>query len=308
MLFFVISGFILALPFAQHFLSGGPPVPLGKYYRRRLTRLEPPYLVALLGIYFVAVMLRMPETAEPGFWSSLWLRIGYLFCLVTKEPPSLNGVTWSLEIEVQFYLLSPLFAQIFRVPRPWRRPLLVLAVVLASFVAAYSPWGHLTLLGFAQFFLMGLLLADLYVAPLKTWSGGAHWADLAGLGALLGTAFLPTTPVNFNLILPWLFALLFLAALRGRFFQAFLARPWVAVTGGMCYSIYLIHYPVMSFLAGKISSADKPLFTNFLTLGVIAVPIVLAVGTVFYLLLERPCMDPTWPQKLKRRLTSRSKV
>ncbi|HEY4780476.1 MAG TPA: acyltransferase family protein, partial [Chthoniobacterales bacterium] len=47
-LFFVISGFILGLPFAAHYLKGAAPVNLRKYYLRRLTRLEPPYIVALL--------------------------------------------------------------------------------------------------------------------------------------------------------------------------------------------------------------------------------------------------------------------
>jgi peptidoglycan/LPS O-acetylase OafA/YrhL len=40
-LFFTISGFILALPFARHHLEQGKPVRLLSYFRRRLTRLEP---------------------------------------------------------------------------------------------------------------------------------------------------------------------------------------------------------------------------------------------------------------------------
>jgi peptidoglycan/LPS O-acetylase OafA/YrhL len=46
-LFFVISGFILGLPFAAHHIEGAPPVNLRKYYLRRLTRLEPPYIVTV---------------------------------------------------------------------------------------------------------------------------------------------------------------------------------------------------------------------------------------------------------------------
>jgi peptidoglycan/LPS O-acetylase OafA/YrhL len=41
-LFFVISGMILALPFARQYLESRP-VSLRKYYLRRVTRLEPPY-------------------------------------------------------------------------------------------------------------------------------------------------------------------------------------------------------------------------------------------------------------------------
>src|SRR5580692_4604220 len=47
-LFFVISGFILGLPFARHCLKEAPKVRLGKYFLRRLTRLEPTYIVSFL--------------------------------------------------------------------------------------------------------------------------------------------------------------------------------------------------------------------------------------------------------------------
>src|SRR4051812_39015821 len=44
-LFFVISGFVLATPFVRYRLAGGKPVRLKPYFLRRLTRLEPPYLL-----------------------------------------------------------------------------------------------------------------------------------------------------------------------------------------------------------------------------------------------------------------------
>src|SRR5438132_61246 len=46
-LFFIISGFILALPFARATRQKGKQVRLKDYYLRRLTRLEPPYLLAM---------------------------------------------------------------------------------------------------------------------------------------------------------------------------------------------------------------------------------------------------------------------
>jgi peptidoglycan/LPS O-acetylase OafA/YrhL len=46
--FFSISGFILAWPFARQYLQGGRVVDLRFYFLPRLTRLEPPYIVWLL--------------------------------------------------------------------------------------------------------------------------------------------------------------------------------------------------------------------------------------------------------------------
>ena len=47
-LFFVISGFILSLPFAEAGRKLRKQVSLKKYFLRRLTRLEPPYFVCLV--------------------------------------------------------------------------------------------------------------------------------------------------------------------------------------------------------------------------------------------------------------------
>src|SRR5687768_7994733 len=54
-IFFMISGFILSLPFAKNHFDKRPdrkPISLKRYYLRRLVRLEPPYLIALI-IFFI---------------------------------------------------------------------------------------------------------------------------------------------------------------------------------------------------------------------------------------------------------------
>jgi peptidoglycan/LPS O-acetylase OafA/YrhL len=55
-LFFVISGFILAIPFAEHYMNKKGFPALGKYYMRRLTRLEPPY-IANITVLFVFLLI-----------------------------------------------------------------------------------------------------------------------------------------------------------------------------------------------------------------------------------------------------------
>ena len=42
-------------PFAAHYIKGARSVNLRKYYLRRLTRLEPPYIVALFLLFILAV-------------------------------------------------------------------------------------------------------------------------------------------------------------------------------------------------------------------------------------------------------------
>ena len=46
-LFFVISGFILSLPFARQYLCQGRRISLREFYVRRVARMQPPYAIHL---------------------------------------------------------------------------------------------------------------------------------------------------------------------------------------------------------------------------------------------------------------------
>jgi peptidoglycan/LPS O-acetylase OafA/YrhL len=53
-LFFCISGFILSLPFARQYLGSGKAINLREYYIRRVTRIEPPYIIHLFFYLYYA--------------------------------------------------------------------------------------------------------------------------------------------------------------------------------------------------------------------------------------------------------------
>lgn len=296
-IFFALSGFILGLPFAAQWLANAPPVRLGRFYVRRVTRLEPPYLLALLLFYGAAAAMHNDDSNQPDFVSGLFLRIVYAHNLIRNLHASLNGVTWTLEIEVQFYLLAPFLAQVFRLPRLLRRMLLVVIICGAPLVAPFTWHSGMTILGFIQFFLIGFLVADLQTVrgPVEPWAGQVY--DALGIGAFLALALWPHSLV-FDALFPWWIGVLCLGALRGNYFTAALQRPAVAVLGGMCYSLYLLHYPLLSFIAGKVIHAGMTLPAAYVRLGAIGLPVVVGVGIVYYILIERPCMNPNWPGRL----------
>jgi peptidoglycan/LPS O-acetylase OafA/YrhL len=129
-LFFAISGFILGLPFASHWLAGTPRVGLKQYYIRRLTRLEPPFIIAMT-IYFLLMVKRHQQGMGFAGWLPHYLAVlGYVHKLVYGSNGF--GLSWSLVIEVQFYILAPFLAWIiFRVrPAALRRGIL-LCVIMA---------------------------------------------------------------------------------------------------------------------------------------------------------------------------------
>ena len=132
-LFFVISGMILAMPFARQWLAGGRTVSLRKYYLRRVTRLEPPYLLSV--VLFTAMVAIYTRGVAPGLLAHAMASAVYLHSLIFGAMSPINAVTWSLEIEIQFYILAPLVMQVFRVrEKALRRGLLCGVIVVLGLV------------------------------------------------------------------------------------------------------------------------------------------------------------------------------
>jgi peptidoglycan/LPS O-acetylase OafA/YrhL len=292
-LFFVISGFILALPFASHRLRGTPIPSLKNYFSRRLTRLEPPYIINLFlcGLLLVIVNHISPRMVVPHLLASLV----YCHNLFYGDMSTINPVAWSLEVEVQFYLIMPLLALAFAIRNCWTRRFVLLAAML---IAAFSqvhwadgPRAHLSIVYYIQFFLAGLLLADLHL----TYGNGDKkywwWDGLSIVGWPI--VFLLDGPL-LQLTLPFILIALYWAAFHGPLMNRLFRLPLITAIGGMCYTIYLFHFLVIA-LATRILGHSRPgLLLVILSLGLIAV-----VSSIYFLLIERPCMDRNWPQKLR---------
>jgi hypothetical protein len=92
-LFFVISGFILGVPFASRCLLGAQKVNLKQYYWRRVTRLEPPYFISLFvcaAAGYVTVHRGLSD-----MWPHLLASFFYLHNLIFGAfAGAVNGLAW----------------------------------------------------------------------------------------------------------------------------------------------------------------------------------------------------------------------
>ena len=308
-LFFVISGFILALPFAAHYLARDQTVSLRKYYLRRLTRLEPPYFAALLLLFVLNAWVHPASSGNS--YGHLIATLLYSHNLVYGTPSTVMGVAWSLEIEVQFYLLVPLMTRVFAISNRLVRRILLISFALIATAARVVNLGHhsrleLSILGYLQFFLIGFLLADLFVAD---WKGlprrSFSWDAVAILGwplQLYGLRW----PFFTHWIFPALLFVLYCAALRGRGTHLFFANPWIAAIGGMCYSIYLLHYEVIAAVARYTRHIGPSLpDTLYLILqSAVVGTAVVGICGFYFVAIEKPCMKPGWPRHAWRKLSS----
>jgi peptidoglycan/LPS O-acetylase OafA/YrhL len=310
-LFFIVSGFVLALPFARQFLNSSQPVSLRKYFMRRVTRLEPPYLLSVL--IFVIMLIDYTHHMTLDLLRHAAVTAVYLHGLVYGQKTFINVVSWSLEIEIQFYIAAPLFMQLYRLPgKLLRRAImatLIVGISLAQFWLIGSPRASISILFYVQFFLMGLLLADIYIVDGNRMRPSLFW-DTAGLTGLALTFGMNHNFVSSQILMPWTMALLFLAVFRSVVLRRFFANPWIATIGGMCYSIYLMHFQMIAVFF-KVTRRFVGVHFDFLAnyaiqLLVTALPVLL-ISLVFYLLIERPCMDPNWPSRFWHWITGRSR-
>ncbi len=219
----------------------------------------------------------------------------------------MNGVAWSLEIEVQFYVVVPALALLVcaggRIVRRSKiLSITALAVVSQMLGSVTAP----TFLGSSiQFFLLGWLLADLYVTDWSEAPRPARVWDLVGFASvpllLVGLAAAP--PALEHVLTPWLVFALGYSALRSISFRRALSNRWIATIGGMCYSIYLVHYAlfvmVQRFLGpvGRLPALVAPLVSLL-----VLAPLAVVVGAAFFVVVERPCMDPEWLDRLIGRI------
>lgn len=144
-LFFVLSGFLLFMPYAKALVFEGDWPSARQFYLRRVLRIMPGYYFALFAMIFII----HPEYLHPDHWRQLGLFLTFLMDSTPQTFQKLNGPFWTLAIEWQFYMLLPLLALLFgfvvqRIHRsggsPRRRSWTVALCLLA--VIAWGPFSR----------------------------------------------------------------------------------------------------------------------------------------------------------------------
>jgi len=298
-LFFAISGFIFGVPFASHYILNAPKVRLKQYFLRRLTRLEPPYFLA----FPIWMAMQWVATGRPisDMVPHLLAHAVYIHNLIYGAfLGAVNAVAWSLEIEVQFYTLVPILSLIFAISNPSVRRAVILVAMLAIGLLSnplYRTTHFRYFIGYyLAFFLAGFLVCDLYITR-KEWKKSFAW-DVLAL-CIWPFVWQPAHSV-LHVLLPFMIVVLYLAAFRGRICSAGFSNSLITDIGGMCYSIYLLHFPII--YAVKHITAFWHIGSNFWVYcalqACLILPCVLLFCGAFFLLIERPCMDRDWPKKL----------
>ena len=284
-LFFVISGFIIL---QAHWRDIGQATRLGSYVRKRFLRIYPIYWIVLLGL--IPVYAVVPAFGTGHELDTLTLLSSFSLVHLTTASVVLV-VSWTLFFEILFYV-GFAFLIIDQ-----RAGLLVLGAwwsLTAIRLLSGGPsavHGLLDLYAFDPFTLLfgfGMAAALFYRrdsigAPGSLAFVGAALFVINGLLEVYGKVF-PEAAVS---VLAGLFAAVALGGFAALERRGRIRVPApLALVGDASYSIYLVHFPVLS-LAAKV--VLHPMLRVVPPIGAEFVLILLAIGAglAFHLAVER---------------------
>lgn len=283
--FFVLSGFII---FHAHRRERGQRKRLPIYLKKRFTRVYPPYWIVTLAL--LPFWLLVPSFGE-AYHKSVSALSASLALFPQPHPPHLN-VGWTLVHEVLFYLFFSLFfytQRFFWAVAAW-------SGLIVGYWAIYGDAGPSWLLDFLfsvnnLLFLLGLLVAQ-YVLELKGRAGG--WLLAGGtLGYAAGAALDFHAFLSGNAFILWFglsAVLLVSASATGALEQWFGRRRLLLFLGNASYSIYLVHFPLISFgckilrwFQGHVDLPGPVVWVALLVLSLLG-------GSIFHVVIEKPAI------------------
>ncbi len=292
-IFFGVSGFILAYPF---FIQG-VTFNFKDYFARRISRLEPPYIISLI-IYFFAMVAIKGKL----LFISLAFSVFYLHSFVFQKPSEINPITWSLEVEVQYYLLFPLllysFKQLNKRSRFLSYGLIILVICFGVYNQNISILPYKSLLSEIQYFLTGFLAANLIQKrgmSLEKASPALVSLLLIAIVILLYVIRVSDNSVFNQVVFVLLnFALFRLVLIPSSLFRKLLSRNFFYLTGGMCYTIYLYHIASLVLITPYIGNVFKPDFAGFFFFTLTGFVLIWLSSYVLYIFFEKPFMIKKW--------------
>lgn len=261
-LFFVLSGYLITSILIK---TRSEPDYFKNFYARRILRIFPLYYVTL-GILFPILHLLDNDQGlkMQAHWPVFALYLQNWLYIFSGELSYIIGITWSLAIEEQFYLLWPFIVRKLETPKLARFTLgflafiLLLRLTLPFFASDLIDLHNLYYFGsFIRFdgLLMGALLAmalgyETWRARMQRWVWPTFWSSLAILLVIFfsgppdpGPANFPLMTVGYTLLAIFFAACVALALTQPEtdLLRQLFRAPILLFFGKYSYALYLFH-------------------------------------------------------------------
>ena len=321
-LFFLITGFLLTLPWFRHADAGLPAPHWRSFYARRARRILPAYYVQLVLLFFVVLPLFYPRIwiqSTPFVVGNLGAHFTFLHYMtpLTSSSMTVNGALWTLAIEFQYYLLLPLVAPLF-VRWPWRSLAAAAAIAagwrwlawndLETLVNLYLKLGakagvtekevrHLIatqLPAYSLHFALGILLGRAWMLRRgNAMAGMGRWVPVViAAGALAGLYTVLRNGTSILGQMGWVAFPVLMAVGFGAVVSwpspllSRIAAAWpLAALGRISYSAYLYHLPLLLLF-----NAFLPTMTGGFA-PIFWVAVVVLVSAASFRFVERPFLS-----------------
>lgn len=311
--FFVLSGFLIFLPFARAAATQDRSWSTREFLTRRAVRIVPLYYAAILIVWF------LHYTGGVEQWIAFLEHLTFTQVFDRERIFWIIGPAWSLAVEVIFYLFVAAFGPLAyyackRASTYGSRVALLAGAALTLVIVsvAYKWWAfyvaHIPSVNFPVYFgplakmdtfAIGMLLAVAVVAAKGRSKLGGSVPSLLRLAGvvLLAAAFVSRgSSTLVELYIHTLAGIAFVLILastalgpRNSLWERMLARPVLLFLGLVSYSVYMWHEPLMLGLAEHgllIGKAPGAFPSNALLLVVVSI----FTATLSYLIVERPTM------------------
>ena len=307
--FFVLSGYLLYRAFSRAALQPSGRVGTRDYARRRLARIVPAYYVSIVGCIAMYAIVGYNK----GIPSLNELPLFFLFAQTYSKSTQwvLNPVTWTLCVEMAFYILLPLLGWLairFGRGHAGRQVLMLVSLIAITItwngMVHWETWGlsapRRWLPSFLGHFALGMLAA-LWVTLRRERKAPPLGSVVSVLLLLVGAALVvinaawqedPTTLPDLRMLLTDLpaaagFALIIAAVVcgSGRATRAVGVKP-LAALGVISYGVYLWHLPLILALRqlGLLPEYFPPRLLIVLGVSIIA-------GLISWRVFERPVIN-----------------
>jgi peptidoglycan/LPS O-acetylase OafA/YrhL len=263
-LFFILSGFVLYLPYATGNRTLSSKNDLKGFYKSRASRLLPLYYVVLIiSIIFIARWSNIHETV---FWKTMFLLFTATFNF-TKETfiPQCNYVLWSLGIEILFSIVFPFLIRGIAKNGVVRFCMYVfyfsfIIRMVSTLFPEYNVAPHLNMIKDSLFgrlddFIAGMLICHWFVTKWKQeWfeknsislfivsfiviTLGCYFSDYIFL-KLISSYYEPVINTVFQLGFGMM--LLSLLHMKRNALSYLFTNKFLQLSGMMCYSLYVWH-------------------------------------------------------------------
>lgn len=322
-LFFVLSGFLLSIPF-WHGLNKKTYPNIKRYMVSRIVRIVPIYYLCL----FTLFAFKGFQSADVNF-NNILSHLFFLHNLKDHQVMSLNPPFWTLAVEFQFYLLLPLlFLSLCKLR--FRQAQTVVLILIPTVYFAYRYFMHqmaindswpitvpliwpfginvespsgasLTYSLFAHLphFLIGLFAASFYKSELSKgifsgWFEAIFWLSTIAVFVVLATEFDETLQLAFGRynfpFVPILLGLIVFSAPQTKWASRLLELTLLKWLGVISYGLYIFHYPIQNLVAKVFAKLSVNISEQVLSYALITLALTIMVSHLSFRLIERPVL------------------